>query len=260
MVINDTTFEEKVVFRLTPRLFATFFISVSILLIILTISLVAFTPLREYIPGYGSEGNRQSVILLKTQTDSLQKLIADIASYEQNVKSILTNNRLNDTMDLQQETDLLTKQKDFAFSEYDSILMQMEIKKAAAAKKNITIKPKENKKADLFYAPVDGIIQQKFTNDLKGVKLSCTKGSPVFASLAGTVIHVSYGFDIGTCIIILHPANIVTVYQQVGKPTVQEGDFVKARQVISTMDFGESLTFELWINGGFVNPEDYILF
>jgi len=246
---------------LTPRLFAVLFVSLTVLLIVLTISLVAFTPLREYIPGYGSEGNRKKMILLQNQTDSLQKLIAEISVYERDVKSLFTNSYIKeDSIDLSQKIDYAEAKGKFAFSEFDSILIQAEINKAAAKSKTRYVKPKKQQRSDLFFTPVNGVVQQQYTADLKGIKIASDKGNSVFAILEGTVIYVGYGWESGTCIIILHPENIVAVYQQAGNAMVQTGDYVKQKQAISSIDSDKPLVFGLWINGGFVNPEQYIIF
>jgi murein DD-endopeptidase MepM/ murein hydrolase activator NlpD len=262
VIMDDTTFEEKVVFRLTPRLVATLSFSAIVLLIALTIALVAFTPLREYIPGYGNEQNLQKMVHLQAQIDSMHRLIASISTYEQNVKKIFTNGVFEeDSTDLYFKTTTTTEKNAFAFSEFDSILLEAEVKKAALAKNMVThIKQKEQNRSDLFFPPVKGVVQQKYTLESKGIKLACKKGTPVFAPTAGMVIYTRYTSETGTCIILLHPNNIVTIYQQAGKTSLQTGDYVKPKQIISTIDSETSLVFELWINGSFVNPEEYILF
>ena len=262
VIMDDATFQEKVVFRLTPRLFAILFVSLTVLLIVLTITLVAFTPLREYIPGYGSEHHTQKIAFLQSKTDSLDKLIAEITVYERDLKTLLTGGKFkDDTLNLTQKEDVAAGKDKFAFSEYDSVLMQVKTNRANVLPKtnSIHIKQTENKRPDLFFVPVNGTIQQRYSSEFKGVKISCAKGSDVFASLAGTVIYVGYGLKTGTCIVILHPGNIVTVYQRAGKSAVRTGDYVKPKQVISTTD-SDILLFELWINGIAVKPEEYILF
>ena len=262
VIMDDATYEEKVVFRLTPRLFMTLSVTIIVLLIVLTSVLVAFTPLREYIPGYGSERNKQKMMLLQTKSDSLFRVIAEIAAYEQSVKNVFTDGVFReDSIDLNQKTEISPHKNKFAFSEYDSILMQAEVKKTTRSKNIPThIKPKKQKQRDLFFAPVHGIVQQKYTEDFKGVKISCVKGTSVFTPLAGTVVRVGYGLETGAYIILLHPDNIITIYQHAGNPTVQTGDYVSPNQLISTINTDMPLAFELWINGSFVNPEEYILF
>jgi septal ring factor EnvC (AmiA/AmiB activator) len=261
--MDNTTFKEKVVLRLTPRLIVILFTTLIISLIALTISLVAFTPLREYIPGYGSEQNNHKLILLQAKTDAINKVLAEITAYEQDVKTVLTAGTFkDDTIDLKQKADVPTEKARFAFSEYDSILMQVEGKKTDKLPKNILthITQKNRKPSDLFFAPVNGVILQAYNSEVKGIKISCTKDSSVFAPLEGTVIYMDYNLKTGACIVIHHQGNIITTYQQAGRPKVEAGDFVKPKQIISTLQADTPLTFKLWLNGDYVNPEEYILF
>ena len=58
VVMNDETFEERLSFRLS-RLNVFIAVGASvIILIIITTYIIAFTPLREYIPGYGNKSDR----------------------------------------------------------------------------------------------------------------------------------------------------------------------------------------------------------
>jgi len=261
VIMDDATFEEKVVFRLTPRLFGILSVSLTILLIILTIMLIAFTPLREYIPGYGSEQSNHKMFLLQTKTDSLTKLISEIKTYEQDIKTVLTGGFFkDDTVDNTQETSIVTGKKEFAFSEYDTVLMQVKTDKEVNLSKNNSANIKnDNDSPDLLFAPVLGTIQQQYTSELRAIKILSARGNAVFASLAGTVIYVDYNLKSGTCIMMLHSNNIVTVYQNAGSPIVNVGDYVKSKQMIAMLD-SEVLTFALWVNGSAVNPEKYIVF
>ena len=54
VIINEETFEEKLTFKLTRLNVFIFGGLFSILLIVGTLFLIAFTNLREYIPGYSS--------------------------------------------------------------------------------------------------------------------------------------------------------------------------------------------------------------
>ena len=265
VIMNNATFEEKVVLRLTPRLIFILFTALIVLLITLTISLIAFTPLREYIPSYGNEQSNHKITLLQTKADSIGKLIAEITTYGEDIKTVLTDGRFkDDTIDLNQKADVPVAKGEFAFSEYDSVLMQIEGRKTDKRLKNIPAYIKQKDRTpppDLFFAPVDGgIIMQKYNPGSRGITIARTKENSVFASLAGRVIYSDYNLNTGTCIIILHPGNIITIYQQAGKSRVEVGDYVKPKQIISTLNSDDPMMFELWINGSFVNPEEYILF
>ena len=99
VVMNDDTFEEQFSLKLTPL---NIFIAaglVSIIMITLTVSLVAFTPLREYIPGYGAEVNtRKDLVNLTLKLDSLQNELALRAAAMDNIKNIMSGNVGSDSI------------------------------------------------------------------------------------------------------------------------------------------------------------------
>src|ERR1035437_7714641 len=93
VVMNNDTFEEQFSLKLTPLNIFIVAGLVSIIMIILTVSLVAFTPLREYIPGYGSEMNtRKELVNLTLKLDSLQYELSLRANAMDNIKNIISGN------------------------------------------------------------------------------------------------------------------------------------------------------------------------
>ena len=51
VILNDGTFEERVVIKITPLLVLSVLFLVSLILIFTTFLLFSFTPLKEYVPG-----------------------------------------------------------------------------------------------------------------------------------------------------------------------------------------------------------------
>ena len=102
VVTNDDTYDEVIAFRLSRR---SVYIGVSIsfiLLVGLTIGLIAFTPLKYYIPGYGSKESRSTIQLLKIKTDSLEQSIHFKEQYLEGLKKVLNSSAPNqlDTLPL----------------------------------------------------------------------------------------------------------------------------------------------------------------
>jgi hypothetical protein len=94
VVMNDDTYDEVVAFRLSRR---SVYLGISIsfiLLVGLTIGLIAFTPLKYYIPGYGTKESRTSLQLLKIRTDSLERTIQYKDQYLQGLKKVLSEGSL----------------------------------------------------------------------------------------------------------------------------------------------------------------------
>ena len=90
VVMNDDTFDEVVAFRLSRKSVYIGFSISFILLVGMTIALIAFTPLKYYIPGYGTKESRTALQLLKIRTDSLEQSIHYKEQYLEGIKKVLS--------------------------------------------------------------------------------------------------------------------------------------------------------------------------
>ena len=102
VVMNDDTYDEVLAFRLSRRSVYMGFSISFILLVGLTIALIAFTPLKYYIPGYGTKESRTALQLLKIRTDSLEQAIHYKEQYLEGIKKVLSegNPKQLDTLPL----------------------------------------------------------------------------------------------------------------------------------------------------------------
>jgi hypothetical protein len=92
VIMNDDTYEEVVTFRLSRMSVYIAFSTIFVLLVGLTVALVVFTPLKYYIPGYGSASIGREYRQLKYVTDSLEKQVYYQAQYINDVKKVLSGN------------------------------------------------------------------------------------------------------------------------------------------------------------------------
>ena len=92
VVMNDDTYEEVVTFRLSRLSVYIGLSTVFVLLVGLTIALIAFSPLKYYIPGYGTRESRTALQVLKIRTDSLEQAIKYKEQYLDGVKKVLSGN------------------------------------------------------------------------------------------------------------------------------------------------------------------------
>ncbi len=90
VVMNDDTFDEVVAFRLSRKSVYIGFSISFILLVGMTIALIAFTPLKYYIPGYGTKESRTALQLLKIRTDSLEQSVHYKEQYLEGIKKVLS--------------------------------------------------------------------------------------------------------------------------------------------------------------------------
>lgn len=92
VVMNDDTYEEVVTFRLSRLSVYVGLSTAFVLLVGLTIALISFSPLKYYIPGYGTRESRSALQALKIRTDSLEQALQYKEQYIDGVKKVLTGN------------------------------------------------------------------------------------------------------------------------------------------------------------------------
>lgn len=92
VVMNDDTYEEVITFKLSRLSVYIMLSSIFVIVVSLTVALIVFTSLKEYLPGYGSQSARHELQVLKIKTDSLQQSLLYKDQYLQNIKKVLNGN------------------------------------------------------------------------------------------------------------------------------------------------------------------------
>ena len=92
VIMNDDTYEEVVTFRLSRLSVYITLCTIFVVLVGLTVALLVFTPLRYYVPGYGSASDRREMIGLKMQVDSLDQQMKYRDKYLENIQNVLKGN------------------------------------------------------------------------------------------------------------------------------------------------------------------------
>jgi hypothetical protein len=92
VILNEETFEEIFSFKL--NIMNVFVIATlgAILLILFTTYVIAFTPLREFIPGYSSSKLKKDATELALKSDSLSEALTKNEAYIKSIQKVLTNN------------------------------------------------------------------------------------------------------------------------------------------------------------------------
>ncbi len=267
VILNESTFEEKISFKLS-RL--NVFVTGSLFIIILigfTTLLIAFTPLREYIPGYSSTKLKRQATELTYKTDSLVTVLDYTNRYLDNVRLVLKgdieNNDINrDSLFEQFKIDPSTV--DLTPIKEDSLLRAQV---ALEDKYNLFERSAESGSIVLF-SPLSGTISEHYDAEKKhfAVDIVAPRDMPVKAIASGTVVFSEWTADTGYVVILKHENNLLSVYKHNGSLTKTQGDLVRAGEVIASVgntgEFttGPHLHFELWNSGAPVNPEDFIDF
>jgi murein DD-endopeptidase MepM/ murein hydrolase activator NlpD len=266
VVINETTFEEKFFIRISQ-----FNIIVLVLLFVTLTAigsffLVAYTPLKEFIPGYTSLTIRKEAIRNSFLLDSLTLEFEKQDRFISSIKSALTgeiNWEENSLLDDQSQSPEVLN-SDNVMSEADSLLRLEVIQED---KYNVIPNDLSNVKY-LLYPPAVGPISQKYDADKRhfAVDIALKENAPIMAVAHGTVIFSEWTAETGHVIIVKHDYGLLSVYKHNSSLEKYQGDLVRAGEVIAKAgDTGELSTgwhlhFELWINGFSADPTDFIDF
>lgn len=266
VVLNEDTFEERFSFklnRLNVFVFSTIF---TLLLIVVTTILIAFTPLREYIPGYSSTSLKKKATNLAYKTDSLQQELAVNKQYLASIRKVLTGDVK--TVDFNKDSIIKAAQLDPSIvnlnaSAQDSLLRE----KVAREDKYNPLANTADFNVSLF-APVKGNISSPYNPEEKhfAVDIVTVKDAPVKAVADGTVIFAEWTAETGYVMIIEHRNDIISVYKHNASLNKEQGELVKAGEVIATvgntgeLTTGPHLHFELWSDSYPIDPTNFIDF
>ncbi len=266
VILNEDTFEERISFKLT-RLNVFILSGVfAIILISLTTLLIAFTPLREYIPGYSSTKLKKDAALLLAKTDSLENAIRVNEQYYSSIRGVLSGDvpTIEFDRDSIQEIVFNSEEMQVATNKEDSLLRE---EVAQEDKYNLFQSASTTAEISLF-PPVKGAISQAYTVQEKhyGIDIVTEKDSPVLAAADGTVIFAEWTAETGHVIILKHDNDLITVYKHNASLSKSQGELVTAGEVVARvgntgeLTTGPHLHFEIWGNGYPINPIDFIDF
>ncbi len=267
VVLKEDNFEEQFAFKLTPLNVFVFTTLSAIFLITLTTIFIAFTPLREYIPGYTSPSLQKKAIKLKSKTDSLYQITQMNERYIASIKKVLTGEATFESIDkdsiyasLKAKVDSL----DLTPSKADSLLRE----KVENEDKYNLFESATSVKNFVFFPPLKGQVSEGFDSKIQhyAVDIAVSKNTPVKAVADGRVVLASWTSDSGFVIIIDHGNQMLSVYKHNAALTKEQGDLVKAQEVIARsgssgqLSTGPHLHFELWNDGNPIDPSTFIDF
>ena len=274
MMRHDDSKKEILGFKLNLLNLVLVIIGIALLLIIITSIIIAFTPLREYIPGYTDTNLDREVYELNLRADSLSREMRKKDIYFENLKKVVEGYdfaadsalaSLNIYEPLPKGvTDTITLKK----SVQDSILRaEYEAQNQYNLFGDDYLPPaKPSSLVKNFFVPLNGSIINAFNPDSGhfGVDIASDGDQIINATLDGTVVFSSWSINNGYCIGIQHADSYFSVYKHNATLLKKEGEYVKAGEAIAILGQSgdaeklEHLHFELWHSGIAINPADYM--
>ena len=274
VVMNIETFEEIGSYRLSLLNVYILISSIVVLVALVVASLIVFTPIKRYIPGYGDVKQQSELMRLNKELMAMEEQLKAQAAYTENFRKILvgeveteTENNANDqeipdsllNVDRIMEDELLRKEVELNDQLYERELLS----------KKANYQPRELSLEQIFFAtPISGIVSAEFELGKKhlGVDIMAPKNTPVKAIMDGFVFTSDWVLETGNTIGIQHANNLISFYKHNSALLKKTGSYVKAGEAVAiigntgTLSNGPHLHFELWHNGKPVNPRDYIIF
>lgn len=242
IIRNEENFEEKFSLMLSRLNVFIVFFSAALVLVILTVFIIAYTPLREYIPGYGDVKENEQVYRLMLKTDSLQKRMNEREVYLKNIHSLL------------QGLD----------SNYIDTYSESKVSGESTSVPSTT----SAQSADNLSAPLKGEVVNEFdiAKNHFGIDIVSTRNSPIKSIADGVVVFSGYTLDGGNMLLIQYSNNILAAFKHNSTLYKKQGQRVRSGETIALIGnsgeqtSGPHLHFELWINNAPVNPRKYIVF
>lgn len=273
-VFNDTTFEELWRIRLSK---ANALMAAALLLVATlaaNTSLIAFTSLREFIPGYPDVEMRRNILMNAIMLDSLEHELEIRDKYFRDLNDVISGKQPIESVTLRDSTRDYSNIV-FNRSAEDSLFrarVEQEEKYSlqASSSSSGTSSGEVSNLANIhFFPPVKGIISSNYDPRTRhfAIDIVTQPKAVVSSTLEGTVIMTGWTMETGFVIMIQHANNLVSVYKHNARLLKEMGDRVWAGEAISIVgDSGELYTsgphlhFELWFNGEPLDPAQYVFF
>ncbi len=266
IILNEDTFEEKFSIRLTLMNVFVFATLGAVVIITITTFIIAFTPLREYIPGYASSQLKRNATQLALKSDSLDLAVKHNEAYIASIRKVLTGDLEYSKLskDSLQTTLQENAVKNVPPSKEDAKLRD----EVAREDKYNLFEKAQSKVSVVLFPPVKGSVTDGFNvkNKHLAVDVAVAKDTPIKAVINGTVIFADWTPSTGNVIILRHNNGFISVYKHAASLTKSQGDIVKTGEVIALAgssgqeSTGIHLHFELWKDGYPIDSKQFIEF
>lgn len=239
------------------------FVSFALLLFIVLLLLVAYTPVLEFLPGYRTEATRMRESLVRDvmRLDSMERRMNDMMLYNENIALIMEGKTPVVRTPIPSDSARLDKTL-VAPSREDSLLRQR-IERARNEGQPV------GRVVGGLVTPVEGILTEGFNIEegRLGVRVAVQAGAGVAAVAEGTVVLSLWSPDTGYIVQIQHPDNQLSIYRNLAQSLVTPGQTVRGGEAIgyavapdAPEESNRVVEFELWNDGKPVDPERYIPF
>ena len=267
-LVDDKTHKHLWSAHFTRVGFIVAIISTLVMLSVAVFCIVAYTPVRTFIPGYPDAHSKRAAIQNAIRIDSLENVIYRWELYSENLRRVVEGEeplKIDSLINAAQSGRAATSDAE-ALLKKDSLLREVvreeeEFGISARNKRDLPIEGLH------FFTPLKGVVSQGYDANIHPyIDITAPAGSVVKATLDGTVIFSGWSDEAGNTIQIQHESDIVSIYKHNEKLLKKVGEKVTAGAPIALVgntgdvSTGTHLHFELWHKGETVDPTLYIKF
>lgn len=240
----------------------------AVLFFALSFVVVAFTPLRNLIPGYPSEQDIRQQAETAMQLDSLERSVYRWEIYSENLRRVVEGKRPI-------QIDSLIRQANIEFEEKSKIDLNAadsSLRSFVQEEEKFEISDQNKQLSQIegihFFKPLSGTVSRHYeTAQHPYIDITAPEGSVVNAVLDGSVLYTSWNESDNWTIVIQHKNGIISIYKHNSKLLKSVADAVSAGTPIGLLgasanvaNLDSHLHFELWQDGNPMDPASYIAF
>lgn len=267
-IVDDATHKQLWVRRFTRGTLFLTLLSAIFLLVIGVYCLLAFTPVKTFIPGYPDAHTQRATLKNAIRVDSLENVILKWEFYSENLKRIFSEEepvRIDSIIRISL-SDSVSAEDLRRLHGSDSTL-----RRDVADAERFSLNSRPDRKLPIegmhFFTPLKGVVSQEYDKLMHPyIDITAPANSVVTAVLDGTVISAGWSDESGYSILIQHESNLISAYKHNQKLLKRQGERVTAGSPIAlvgntgSLTTGDHLHFELWYAGDPVDPTHYINF
>lgn len=269
VLFNEETYERlgSTGFRLRSLIFLLSFIA--LIFFVLNFLLIAYTPLKTYVPGFDEVQEHRDYKALLQRTDSVENALESKHRYVENIRSILRGETPPDEENLDfEEPNSATSSFNPSGSQVDSIENAGVNKEDYLSFLNRFGNNIPLDRMELLPPLTTGILTSGYDPSINhfAIDVAAETESPVKAVKDGRVVFSEWSAVTGHVIILQHPGNLLTLYKHNDFLYKSAGEFVYAGEPIAKVGesgqlaTGPHLHFEMWHNGQPIDPARYFNF
>ena len=268
LLLQDALSHERLwSLRFTKPAFIAAAVSGAVVLLVVLFSLVAYTPIRTFIPGYPDALSRRQALQNALRIDSLETRILQWELYAGNLRRVMAGEAPIHLDTLIKNAPSVREEADAYYLALRDSLLRADVEEQeqfgvdATPRRNLPIE------ALSFFTPVKGIVSQGFSRNVHPwIDVTAPAGSIVMAVLDGSVVYTGWEEGSGYTLAVQHSGDILSIYKHNQKLLRKAGEVIKAGTPVgvlassSSLTKGDHLHFELWYEGAAVDPVQYIKF